>query len=117
MKIPLIIALAFGFVLLALAAQTDPNDPQLIEKLNALDRSFDEAFNRNDAAGWLPSLRMMRFWLGRKGRFTVVGPLSNGIQEFFRNGVAATISASVTNIPLTASEQQAMRFGAMASLA
>ena len=58
----------------------------------------------------------MPFWLGRKDRFTVVGPLSNGIQEFFRNGVAATISASVTNIPRTALEQLAMRFGALASL-
>jgi ketosteroid isomerase-like protein len=49
MKILLIIALSFGFGVLALAGQTDPTDPQLIEKLNALDRSFDEAFNRNDA--------------------------------------------------------------------
>jgi ketosteroid isomerase-like protein len=50
MKIRLVIALAIGFAVLALAKQTNPTDPQLIEKLNALDRSFDEAFNRNDAA-------------------------------------------------------------------
>ena len=61
---------------------------------------------------WLPSSRRMRFWSGRKDRFTVVGPSSNGIQESFRNGVAATISASVINIPLTALERPAMRFGA-----
>jgi ketosteroid isomerase-like protein len=52
MKTRLMVVLAglAAFAVLALAKQPDAADPQLIEKLNALDRSFDEAFNHNDAA-------------------------------------------------------------------
>jgi hypothetical protein len=53
MKIRLIVALAglaIGFAALALAKQKDTADPQIVEKLNALDKKFDEAINSNNAA-------------------------------------------------------------------
>jgi ketosteroid isomerase-like protein len=53
MKIRLLatlVGLAVSFVLPAFAQQKDGVDPQIIEKVNAKIKAFDEAVNNNDAA-------------------------------------------------------------------
>jgi uncharacterized protein (TIGR02246 family) len=45
-----LIGLAIGLTVPALAQQKDAVDPQVAEQVRALAASYDEAFNRNDAA-------------------------------------------------------------------
>lgn len=45
-----LVGLASGFAAPAFAQQTDTPDPQLRQRLVALVKNFDEAYNRNDAA-------------------------------------------------------------------
>ena len=54
MKIRLLLALvgfAIGFALPIFAQEKDTVDPQIAQQIRALAIKFDEAFNRNDAAG------------------------------------------------------------------
>jgi hypothetical protein len=53
MKMNLILAiagLAIGFAVSTLAQEKDAVDPQTRQQLEAIDKIFDEAYNKNDAA-------------------------------------------------------------------
>ena len=53
MKMTLIFALAglaIGFAAPTLAQEKDAVDPQMRQQLEAIDKIFDEAYNKNDAA-------------------------------------------------------------------
>ena len=47
-----LVGLAISFALPTFAQQKETVDPQIIEKLNALFKKVDEAFNNNDAAAY-----------------------------------------------------------------
>ena len=59
MKMTLIFALAglaIGFAVPTLAQEKDAVDPQTRQQLEAIDKIFDEAYNKNDAAAVACSL-------------------------------------------------------------
>ena len=82
MKMRLLLALvglAIGFVVPAFAQEKDTVDPQTLQQLQAIDKKFDEAFNKNDAAA------VAAFYTEGAVAVTPLGVFSGrqGIEKYF----------------------------------